>query len=229
MSPSRRSFLLGGAAAAVLVACGDDGDDTAATTTAPQATPEVSVSVGSSTIVPETTNGLDGELPPVTAAELEPLFGEPLAALGLVLTDRGGLIDTREGRYVQSPNGNHLALYAEPAGEYTDDQFIDGILDVTLITAPEIFRRWPALESFDVCQEPRATDDPRPEPLPATQIAMTAEQVQATDWATVTLVDLLAGSLAQPRRVDHLVVSTVLQENDRYQQLLAEAEALANG
>ncbi len=215
MHPSRRTFLLGAGAAVVLAACGEDDNDAAAPTESP------APGVGA------TTNGLDGELPPVEATDLEPLLGPRLAELGLVLTNRGGLIDTRNGQYLQSPNGNHVALYVEPAGEYSNDQFIDGILEVTLLSAPTIFERWPAVESYDICQEPRPEDDPSDEPIPATQIFMTNEQSQAIDWDTVTTVDLIAGTLTQPRTVDRLTVSQALQAEPRYAQMFEEAKAQA--
>ncbi len=164
MDTTRRAFLIGGGAAVVLAACGSDGDDAS---TAPTSPPDTSSTEGS-VVLPEptTTNGLDGELPPVEATDLEPLLGPRLAELGLVLTNRGGLIDTRNGQYLQSPNGNHVALYVEPVGDYTNDQFIDGIYEVTLLSAPTIFERWPAIESYDICQEPRAEDDPATRPGP---------------------------------------------------------------
>ncbi|HUW04062.1 MAG TPA: hypothetical protein VMW08_17040 [Acidimicrobiales bacterium] len=225
MDTTRRAFLIGGGAAVVLAACGSDGDDAS---TAPTSPPDTSSTEGS-VVLPEptTTNGLDGELPPVEATDLEPLLGPRLAELGLVLTNRGGLIDTRNGQYLQSPNGNHVALYVEPVGDYTNDQFIDGIYEVTLLSAPTIFERWPAIESYDICQEPRAEDDPRPDPVPATQIFMTNEQSQAIDWDTVTTVDLIAGTLATPPTVDRLTVSQVIQAEPRYAQMFEEAKVQA--
>lgn len=214
MESTRRTFLFGAGAAALLVACGDDGD---------QKSPATSADSSTTTRL----DGLDGPLPPVDATALEPLLGPRLKELGLVLTDRGGLIDTRNGQYVKSPNGNHVALYVEPAGDYSNDQFIDGILEVTRLSAPTIFERWPAVESYDICQEPRAEDDPRDDPVPATQIFMTSEQSGEIDWKSVTIVDLLTATLTTPRTIDRLLVSVVLQEEPRYIVLFEQAKANA--
>lgn len=212
MEPTRRSFLVGAGAAALLAACGSDGDAGDATDPAGPGDP-----AGTGEGATTTSDGLDGELPPVEPLALEPVFGAGLAEIGLRLTDRGGLVDTRDGQYVVGvPDGNHLALYAEPIGDYTTEQYVEGILTVTRLTAPETFRRWPALETYDICQEPPSEVDDGQAPAPATQIAMSAEQAAAFDWDSVTLVDLLAAHQDRPSRIETLNVSSVVSRHPVY-------------
>jgi hypothetical protein len=168
-----------------LVACGDDDSaDPTTTTLAADAT---------------TTSTPDPEdLPPAGALELESIYGPQLAELGLRLTDRGGLIDRSGGGYEPSATGRHLALYVEPIGDRSVDEYIEGIRTVAVLLS-DAFERWPALESYDVCQEP--VDDgtqEESEPLPVTQIELTREEAAAFDWDTVTVVDLVRASRADP-------------------------------
>ena len=158
--------------AAGVAACGDDdgeGGPVPPSTADPDSTP----------------TELDGELPPPSALDLEPLYGEALAAAGMQLTDRGGTIDRSGGGYVASPEGTHLALYVEPIDPArTAQEYIDGILDVALVFS-DIYDRWPGLESYDVCQEPADPDGTLgPEPLPVTQIELTRAESEAIDWET---------------------------------------------
>ena len=136
----------------------------------------------------------DGSLPPAGALDLEPIYGDALAELGLKLTDRGGLIDRSGGGYVPSAEGNHLALYVEPIDDRTTPQYIDGIRSrgggvrrrVRAVVRPRLLRRVPGA---------RGADDPSPEPLPVTQIELTRAEAAAFDWDTVTVVDLVRASL----------------------------------
>lgn len=148
--------------------------------------------------VTTTVEAPDDALPPAGALELEAFYEEELAALGLKLTDRGGLIDRAGGGYQPSAEGRHLALYVEPIGDRTVPEYIDGIRSVSVIFAGDIFERWPGLESFDVCQEPTTADDARTEPLPVTQIEMTRDEAAAIDFESVTVEELVAASLADP-------------------------------
>ena len=87
--------------------------------------------------------------------EVREVFADDLADLGLRLTDRGGVLE-RDG-YVASATGTHLALYVAPIGTYSEDDYAAGVLTTARLLGPEIFRRWSALESFDVCQEQPGT------------------------------------------------------------------------
>jgi hypothetical protein len=167
-----RAIALACVLAIVLAACSGGGGTTAST---------------SSTI-----EGQRG-YPPKNASLLEPLYRDELAALGLELTPRGGLIDRSGGGYEQSGSGTHLALYVEPTGaRRSNEEYVAGILAVTKIFATDPFRRWPELESFDVCQEPPSAVNASDEPPPVTQIELTRAQAGAIDWKTVTVGDLIA-------------------------------------
>ena len=164
-----------------------------------------------------------GALPPPSALELEPVYGAALTELGLRLTDRGGLIDRSGGGYAPSAAGTHLALYVEPIGEErTVEEYIDGIRGVAAVFG-DVFERWPGLTSYDVCQEPVGDDgDPATEPLPVTQIELTKEEAAAFDWDTVTVVDLVRESRADPPGLA-LRVSSGLATDDAYLAVVAAA------
>ncbi|MFL6206916.1 MAG: hypothetical protein ACJ739_16360 [Acidimicrobiales bacterium] len=161
-----------------------------------------------------------GSLPPPDALDLEPLYGEALAAVGMKLTDRGGLIDRSGGGYVPSPTGRHLALYVEPiAPERTMDEYFDGIRDVAAVFS-DIYDRWPLLETYDVCQEPPDPDGTQdPEPLPVTQIELDRAQSEAIAWDTVTVEDLVRGAQQDPPAIV-LRVSTEMADHPPYAALV---------
>lgn len=198
--------------AAGAASCGDDDEGTSTTTTGP------------STTTTPTTTETAGALPPASALELEPIYGAALADLGLQLTDRGGLIDRSDGGYVPSAEGTHLALYVEPVGEERSvDEYIDGIRSVAVVFG-DVFERWPGLASYDVCQEPLDDDgDPATEPLPVTQIELTKEEAAAFDWDTVTVVDLVRASQAEPRGLA-LRVSSAMATEEAYLAVVAAAQ-----
>ena len=162
------------------------------------------------------------ELPPNDVDELKAIFDPELEPLGLRLT-RGTLREPSSGGgYEISSEGTHLALYVEPTGPYSTRQYLDGVITVTQMFAPEIFDRWSGLESFDICQEPHAKVDPSAEPQPVTAIDMTEEQAREIDWETVSLVDLLARSLRQPPEIG-LAVSPEMRESPRYERAIRKA------
>lgn len=190
--------------ALLVAACGDDdgGDDRAAST--------------------ETTAIPHEERPPTKFSELEAIFNPMLEPLGLVLT-RGALIDRSGNGYQVSPEGRHLALYAEPIDDEADpEQAAATFYDLVAITTPYVFERWSALETFDICQEPPTTIDDRPEPFPDTQIDITREAAEAFDWEGSELVDLLFLGL-QERDV-RTVISKRVQEAEPYRSAYAEAQ-----
>jgi hypothetical protein len=203
------ALTLAVALAAGAAACGDDdGAEGAPQTIDPAST---------------TTDPPAGSLPPPTALELEPLYGDALEAIGMRLTDRGGTIDRSGGGYAASPSGTHLALYVEPIGsDRTTEEYIEGIRDVALVFS-DLFDRWPALESYDVCQEPPDPNgDQEQEPLPVTQIELTREESDAVDWTNVTVVDLVRASRATPPELA-LRVSSELANDPAYTAIVEEA------
>jgi len=173
-------------------ACGDDDGAEGEPTPPTEPVETTSTEPGATT----STAG-EEELPPPNALDLEPLYGEALAAIGMKLTDRGGTIDRSDGGYVASPTGRHLALYVEPIEpEHTMQAYYDGILDVALVFS-DIYDRWPLLETDDVCQEPPDPDGAQgDEPLPVTQIELTRAESDAIDWDSVTVEDLVRAAEA---------------------------------
>lgn len=154
-------------------------------------------------------------LPPADAMALEPRYRSALADIGLVLTSRGGLIDRSHGGYEPSPTGTHLALYLEPANERSIERYVDGIVEASRVFLPEVFERWPGLESFDVCQEPRPTPDQPKDPPPVTQIEVTRTQAAAIDWETITVREIVDAARDDPPRL-HLVVNDAVRASDAY-------------
>lgn len=202
-------------AAGLLVACGDAehpqrGADEQSTTTLDRAGGPTS-----------TARGDDGELPSASPLDLVPDYGLALQALGLRLTDRGGLIDRDGGGYVPSAEGRHLALYVEPIGDRTVQQYIDGVRAATAVFA-DVFQRWPGLESFDVCQEPvdgAGGSGGTSEPVPITQVEVTREQASVIDWESSTVVDLVRAAGTDPPGLA-LRVSQPVAQDPAYRAIL---------
>lgn len=194
---------LGAALVLALAACGGDDDAGQAPST-----------VDSSSV----TTAAPDALPPPAALDLEAVYGDALRELGLRLTDRGGLIDRSGGGYEPSATGTHLALYVEPIGDRSAEEFVEGIASVAAVFG-DVFDRWSGLESYDVCQEP-VEDPPAPngqpydasEPLPVTQIELTRAQAAAFDWATVTVEELIEASRADPPGLALRVASSLVRD-----------------
>jgi hypothetical protein len=164
---------------------------------------------------PSPSSPPSGAKPPVDAAALEPDYRDALMKIGLVLTPRGGLIDRSGGGYTKSAEGTHLALYLEPVAKRSVQEYVDGIAAASRVFLPDVFERWPGLESFDVCQEPPATTDEPKDPPPVTQIEVTRVQAAGVNWRTATVSDLVRAAVDRPPRLK-LVVSQALQASDAY-------------
>jgi hypothetical protein len=126
------------------------------------------------------------ELP--AAGEVVRIFDPLLEPLGLRIT-RANLVSLSTGRY--DDDGHHLAVYAEPTGDYTDAEYVKNFRRVAAIFLPKVFRRWSSIESFDVCQEPLPAIDPSPEPIPITQITVSRGGAKGIHWSRASLADLL--------------------------------------
>ncbi len=149
--------------------------------------------------LPAEARQLEGDLPPTDPLALEPLYGEALAALGVELTARGGLID-RNGTYEVSAEGTHLALYVAPIGERTNDEYVDGIVELAKLLLPDVFDRWPGLETFDICQE-APQDNETAYVSTITQLDLWRSASDTIDWERVELADLLRASEQDDRVV----------------------------
>ena len=129
-------------------------------------------------------------LPPAARKDLVAIFDKKVARFGLRVT-RAALVNPKQQR---DPEGTHLAIYVEPTGDYTPQDYIDGTVRVTKVFLPYVFTRWKGLRSFDVCQEPRPAVDPRPVPAPETQVYATRAGNRLVDWKTVDVATMIRTS-----------------------------------
>lgn len=230
MTLSRRMAAISAAALlATTVACGGDdaADVSSATTTTTTTTADATTTTAAD---PTTTVAIDdelgGDLPPPGPFDIEPIYGEALAELGLRLTSQGGLIDRSDGGYSPSAEGDHLAIYVEPIGDYTVDDFVDGIHTVAVVFQ-DVFERWPGLATYDVCQEPGdawSSSGSGRQP-PVTQIELTREEAAALgDLEALTVVDLVRAAQADPPGMA-LRVNAMIARDPGYQAILAQADA----
>ena len=129
-------------------------------------------------------------LPPVARKDLVAIFERKVQPFGLRVT-RAALVNSKQER---DPEGTHLAIYVEPTGDYTVDDYLDGTVDVTKVFLPYVFNRWKGLKSFDLCQEPRPAVDPRKVPAPETQVYATRAGNELVDWKTVDVATMIRTS-----------------------------------
>lgn len=160
------------------------------------------------------------DLPPSSFDELAARYDPLLQPHGLRLT-RGALIDRSGGGYEPSATGTHLALYVEPTGDYSADDYLDGIAELAGLFGPMIFSEHGDLETYDICQEPPPAADDSAEPPPVTQIELTRAQSAAIDWDSATLDTVVAAAEAEPPGL-RLVVSDELRETARYRLALSD-------
>jgi hypothetical protein len=127
-------------------------------------------------------------LPPNDKAAIERIFRPALARLGVRLT-RGAFIDLETAK--PSATGTHLAVYVEPTGEFTPEDYARGTVRTLRAFLPAAFERWAGLKSFDLCQEPVPATDARPEPPPVTKIELTKSASRTVQWKKLDLARLL--------------------------------------
>jgi hypothetical protein len=129
-------------------------------------------------------------LPPAARKDLVAIFEKKVEPFGLRVT-RAALVNPKQER---DPSGTHLAIYVEPTGDYTVDDYLDGTLDVSKVFLPYVFNRWKGLKSFDVCQEPRPVVDDRAVPSPETQVYATRAGSKLLDWKTADVATMIRTS-----------------------------------
>ena len=132
-------------------------------------------------------------LPPPDRDDLARIFDPMLEDLGL-RTTRARLqnLDT----YDTDPKGRHLAIYVEPIDDdYTDAEYIENFTETAKIFLPLVYKRWKGLKSFDVCQEPRVSEDDREEPPARTQLLVTRKGAKGVRWRDITLVEILTEAI----------------------------------
>jgi hypothetical protein len=159
-------------------------------------------------------------LPPNDKASIEKVFRSELDRLGLRLT-RGALVDLDSGR--PTPKGTHLAVYVEPVGPYSADDYAGSIVAVTKVFAPRSFDTWSGLASFDVCQEPLPSVDTRREPPPKTKVDMTRGASEKVDWDGLDL----RGLLLDERRLGKRELSVYTDPEVRATNIFQDAQVQA--
>ena len=165
-----------------------------------------------------------GDGPPADSAgsaatEFGREYDASLADLGFRVGRAGFTEDATSEEYREG--GRHLAVYVEPIRELSDEEYVEGVALVARLFLPDVFEEYPDLASFDVCQEPRSSDD---DPKPRTQIALNREQASRVDWSSATTADLLRGSRATPNTVN-LFVDDELRASPAWAAIEAEVGA----
>jgi hypothetical protein len=140
-----------------------------------------------------TTSAATADLPPAARKDLVAIFGPKVKKFGVRVT-RAALVDPKNKR---SARGTHLAIYVEPTGAHTPQDYIDGTVDVSRVFLPYVFDRWKRLQSVDVCQEPRPEVDNRLSPPPETQMFASRAASEKIDWHTVDVATLVVDSNAE--------------------------------
>ncbi|MDH3753346.1 MAG: hypothetical protein OEU32_05685 [Acidimicrobiia bacterium] len=223
----RRALAVVVAFGALAAACGSDTDATSVSETPSSLTVEAesgSTPLDEPTTNPRptpTTEAADNPYPPGTEPELAALVDPLVAELGLRFT-YGSLINRSDGSYEASATGDHLAIYVEPIGDYSDAEFIENTWKLAAILTPYVFDTYGGVESYDVCQEPHPDVDDSAIPPPVTQLDITRADAAAIDWADGDLSDLLRVVFADEDD------SIALRLEPRLQQLPAFANALAD-
>lgn len=113
---------------------------------------------------------------------------------------------------VEIEGGAHLQLYVEPIGPFEPQQYLDSIVPTTAAVVPFIFDEWPALASFDVCQEPAPGVDDSVAPEQVTVVALTRDQAASLNWPDPDLADLM-------RAVENAATIGEVRGNDAVQAL----------
>ena len=123
---------------------------------------------------------------PSERAALAELFDPVVEPYGYRVT-RAALVD--RSTYERTADGDHLALYVAPDAYLTADEIATDFPLLVSLFLPKVFEQWPALQSFDVCQEPYESDQPVPPSL--TLFDITREAAETIEWSDLELADLI--------------------------------------
>jgi hypothetical protein len=105
---------------------------------------------------------------------------------------------------------------------------VRNIMKVARIFLPFVYDKWSDLKSFDVCQEPEPSLDPRPAPIPVTQLLADRKAAAAVKWKHASLADVIEqadkveGKKGAPDPF-FLYVSPRVHEEPAYQAALRKA------
>jgi hypothetical protein len=160
-------------------------------------------------------------LPPNDKAAIERVFAPELKRLGVRLT-RGALVDLKTGK--PSATGTHLAVYVEPTGDFTPEDYARGTVRTLRAFLPAAFERWGGLTSFDLCQEPLPATDTRPEPPPITKVDLTKAASRKVRWNALDLTRLLRDA----KRLGPRALSVYAKPDVRLTSFFQDATVKAN-
>ncbi len=165
-------------------------------------------------LVVATGCGGAADLPPADEPALARTVEPYLEPLGLQFT---------YGSLEHTPAGEHLALYVEPVGPTTDEQYLQRLLESAVAVVPAMFGTYSDLHSLDICQEPvpAGPDDPK-RPEPRTVLVLSRRMADLVDdWSTATLVDLIVATRTG--------TGGAVTVDDAIAQLPAYVDAVAEG
>jgi hypothetical protein len=165
------------------------------------------------------SSGADA-LPANDKAAIERVFAARLERLGVRLT-RGALVDLKTGK--PSDKGTHLAVYVEPTGAFTPDDYARETVPTLRVFIPTAFERWGGLESFDICQEPLPALDTRPEPPPETKVNLTKKASGEVRWDGLDLERLLTDAKRLGSRALSVYAKPDVRNTGFYQGAAVEA------
>jgi hypothetical protein len=177
--------LLPLAVALVLVACAES-EPISVTTSTTEADPMVTTTSSAAAKSTSTSTISEETLPPHELAELAAIFDPIVDPLGYRVS-RAALIV--RSTYQVDPDGDHLAIYLAPLDDITPEQFAADLTPIVTRFVPEVFERWPDLLSFDVCQEPFASEAETPPSL--TLVDVTRRAAAQVDWSGIELSGLI--------------------------------------
>jgi hypothetical protein len=161
-------------------------------------------------------------LPRNDKAAIERVFATALERLGVRLT-RGALVDLKTGK--PSATGTHLAVYVEPTGDFTPEDYARGTVRTLRAFIPAAFERWGGLTSFDVCQEPLPAADARPEPPPITKVDLTKAASGKVRWDGLDLTRLLRDAKRLGPRALSVYAKPAVRITGIYQDATVKANA----
>jgi hypothetical protein len=165
-------------------------------------------------------------LPPDDKAAIERVFKPALERLGVRLT-RGALIDLKTSK--PSATGTHLAVYVEPTGDFTPEDYARGTVKTLRAFLPVAFERWGGLKSFDLCQEPLPAADARPEPPPVTKVELTRSASRTVRWDNLDLAHLLRDAKRMGPRALSVYAKPDVRLTGFYQDATVKANANTSG
>jgi hypothetical protein len=165
-------------------------------------------------------------LPPNDKAAIERFFKPALERLGVRLT-RGALIDLKTAK--PSATGTHLAVYVEPTGDFTPEDYARGTVKTLRAFLPVAFETWGGLKSFDLCQEPLPAADARPEPPPVTKVLLTRSASRTVRWDNLDLARLLRDAKRMGPRALSVYAKPDVRLTGFYQDATVKANANTSG